>query len=85
MSQVAKNKQVLCVTHLPQIAAMADAHFCVEKAERSGRTYTAVEQLDRHRRCEELARLTSGDQITQTALVSAMEMLELAENLRADR
>ena len=85
MSQVAKNKQVLCVTHLPQIAAMADAHFCVEKGERSGRTYTAVEQLDRQRRCEELARLTSGDQITQTALVSAMEMLELAENLRADR
>ena len=85
MSQVARSKQVLCVTHLPQIAAMADAHFSVEKGERAGRTYTAVEQLDRQRRCSELARLTSGDQITQTALDSALEMLDHAETLRGRR
>ena len=57
MAQVAQHKQVLCVTHLPQIAAMADTHFAVSKGERGGRTYTALERLDRTRRREELARL----------------------------
>ena len=47
LAQVARHKQVLCVTHLPQIAAMADVHFSVEKGEKAGRTYTAVEALDR--------------------------------------
>ena len=51
LSEVARNRQVLCVTHLPQIAAMGDVHFSVEKGEAQGRTFTAVEQLDRdHRR-----------------------------------
>ena len=73
--QVARRKQVLCVTHLPQIAAMADVHFSVEKGELGGRTYTRVEELTDQRRREELARLTSGDHITQTALDSAGELL----------
>ncbi len=79
LAQVARGKQVLCVTHLPQIAAMADVHFSVEKGERSGRTYTAVEKLDRERRQTELARLTSGERITQAALDSAGELLDSAE------
>ncbi len=79
LAQVARGKQVLCVTHLPQIAAMADVHFSVEKGERGGRTYTAVETLDRTRRQGELARLTSGEQITQAALDSAGELLDAAE------
>jgi len=58
MADVARAKQVLCVTHLPQIAAMADTHFSVEKGERDGRTYTAVEKLSPQRRREELSRLT---------------------------
>jgi len=77
--QVSANRQVLCVTHLPQIAAMGDVHFSVEKGEAEGRTFTAVEQLDRERRRQELARLTSGDRITQTALDGAEELLSGAE------
>ena len=76
LAQVARHKQVLCVTHLPQLAAMADVHFSVEKGERKGRTYTAVEVLDRSRRQAELARLTSGDKVTQAALASAGELLD---------
>ena len=79
LCQVAKHKQVLCVTHLPQIAAMADVHFSVEKGERDGRTFTDVEQLTRERRQAELARLTSGEQITPAALSSAAELLDGAE------
>lgn len=82
LAQVARTKQVLCVTHLPQIAAMADVHFCVEKGEKNGRTYTAVEALDRPRRQAELARLTSGEQITQAALDSAGELLDGAERYK---
>ncbi len=79
LAQVARHKQVLCVTHLPQLAAMADVHFSVEKGEREGRTYTAVEALDRGRRQAELARLTSGDHVGQAALDSAGELLDGAE------
>lgn len=82
LAQVARTKQVLCVTHLPQIAAMADVHFSVEKGERNGRTYTAVEALDRERRQAELARLTSGEHITQASLDSAGELLDEAERYK---
>ena len=79
MAQVARRKQVLCVTHLPQIAAMADVHFSVEKGEREGRTFTAVERLSRRRRQEELARLTGGGSLTPAQLAGAGELLEAAE------
>lgn len=78
--QVARSRQVLCVTHLPQIAAMGDAHFSVEKGEAEGRTFTAVERLGRQQRKRELARLTSGDHITEIALNSAEEMMCAAES-----
>lgn len=78
--EVARNCQVLCVTHLPQIAAMGDVHFSVEKGEADGRTFTAVVRLDREHRRQELARLTSGDHITPTALEGAEEMLTAAES-----
>ena len=81
--QVAQSKQVLCVTHLPQIAAMGDVHFCVEKGERDGRTYTAVERLEQAQRRQELARLTSGERVTQTALDGAQELLEQAQAYKA--
>lgn len=77
--QVARSRQVLCVTHLPQIAAMGDVHFSVEKGEKEGRTFTAVETLDWNRRKQELARLTSGEYITEIALTGAEEMLSAAE------
>ena len=76
--QVARGRQVLCVTHLPQIAAMGDVHFSVEKGERDGRTYTQVEQLSRAQRREELARL-SGGASTAILLEGAEEQLQKAE------
>lgn len=79
MAQVARGKQVLCVTHLPQIAAMADTHFSVQKGEREGRTYTRLERLDRTQRREELARLIGGASITPSLLESAEELLRQAE------
>ena len=82
MAQVARKKQVLCVTHLPQIAAMADTHFSVEKGERDGRTYTRVERLDRAGRIEELARLIGGAAVTPALRRSAEELLDQAEAVK---
>ncbi|MBR4548643.1 MAG: DNA repair protein RecN [Oscillospiraceae bacterium] len=79
---VSKGKQVMCVTHLPQIAAMADHHFLIEKEERSGRTYTHVRPLDREGRRRELARLHGGDHVTTTTLASAEEQLVSAEEFK---
>ena len=72
---VSKNKQVLCVTHLPQMAALADTHFLIAKGEKDGRTYTTVEALDFEGRKRELARIIGGTTITETTLQSAAEML----------
>lgn len=74
-----RGKQVMCVTHLPQIAAMADSHYIIEKNEHDGRTYTQVKYLDRHGRKNELARLHGGDNITELTLASAEEQLEASE------
>ena len=79
---VSRGKQVLCVTHLPQIAALADSHYLIAKEERGGRTYTDVSQLDREGRKAELARLHGGDNITLTTLASAGEQLAAAENYK---
>lgn len=79
---VALGKQVLCVTHLPQIAAMADSHYVIEKQERDSRTYTQVRPLDRDGRCHELARLHGGDNISPTTLASAEEQLSSAEQFK---
>ena len=79
---VSKGKQVMCVTHLPQIAAMADSHFLIAKQERQGRTYTEVTKLDREGQRMELARLHGGDNITITTLASAEEQLEAAERYK---
>ena len=83
MARVSRRKQVLCVTHLPQLAAMADVHFSVEKGEKNGRTYTAVRRLDREQRRQELARLTGGSHVSQTMLDGAEELLVEAEKFRA--
>ena len=75
LRSVARNKQVLCVTHLPQIAAMGDTHMLIAKSERDGRTYTTVTPLDHNGRMQEVARIIGGAQITETTLKSAEEML----------
>ena len=82
LAQVSRRKQVLCVTHLPQLAAMADTHFSVEKGERDGRTYTRVARLDREQRKMELARLTGGEKITPAMLAGAEELISGAEEYK---
>jgi len=75
LRSVAASKQVLCVTHLPQLAALASTHLLIAKEERQGRTYTTVTPLDLEGRKRELARIIGGANITQTTLKSAEEML----------
>jgi len=75
LRSVARNKQVLCVTHLPQLAALANTHLLIAKSERAGRTYTTVTPLDMEGRKRELARIIGGANITEITLKSAEEML----------
>ena len=75
LRNVAMYKQVLCVTHLPQLAALAQSHLLIAKEERNGRTYTTVTPLDKRGRTQELARIIGGTNITEATLKSAEEML----------
>ena len=77
LRSVAVHKQVLCVTHLPQLAALANTHLLIAKSERNGRTYTSVTPLDIEGRKRELARIIGGTNITETTLKSAEEMLRI--------
>ncbi len=77
LRSVAATKQVLCVTHLPQLAALAQTHLLIAKSERDGRTYTTVTPLDLEGRKKELARIIGGSKITETTLKSAEEMMQL--------
>ena len=85
MSDLSRGKQVLCITHLPQIAAIADNHDLIEKTERNGRTYTEVQELDRKGRALELARMHGGDNISELTLASAEEQLLAADKYRLTR
>ena len=82
MAKLSRRRQVLCVTHLPQLAAMADTHFGVEKGEENGRTLTKVVSLDRAARRSEIARLSGGDHPSETMLLGAEELLCAAENFK---
>jgi len=82
IGQMSRMKQVICITHLPQIAAMADTHFSIRKDERGGRTYTSVSELDKEGRLRELARLYGGDMVTELTLRSAEEQLRAAEEFK---
>ena len=79
---VAKGRQVLCVTHLPQIAAMADCQYTVEKRVENERTFTSVLTLDDAGRRQELARLIGGSLISETTLAGAAELLRLADEVK---
>lgn len=78
---VSRGKQVLCVTHLPQIAAFANEHLLIAKSEHDGRTYTQVTPLDLDGRKKEIARIVGGAAITETTLRSAGEMLAQAQEI----
>ena len=85
LAKLAENRQVLCVTHLPQIAVMAATHFSINKSIKDGRTYTHVEELDFEGRKKELARLSGGENITETTLTSAEEQLKAAEKFKSKK
>ncbi|MCI9591840.1 MAG: DNA repair protein RecN [Lachnospiraceae bacterium] len=82
LSYIAKSHQVICITHLPQIAAMADSHFEIAKAAKKGRTATTIRRLGDEEAIRELARLLGGAEITEAVLNNAAEMKKLAEQTK---
>ena len=76
LKQLSRTKQVLCITHLPQIASFADQHYLIEKRESGGRTKTSVRPLDAEERTREIARMMSGAKLTETSLKHAEQMLK---------
>lgn len=80
LKKVSKNRQVICVTHLAQIAAMADNHLLIEKNTRQGRTFTKVEPLSYEERISEIARIMSGAQLTENLYKSAKELVDRSKN-----
>lgn len=78
LKEVSKNRQVICVTHLSQIAIMGDNHLLIEKSIHNDRTSTSVTQLDHSGRVNEIARIINGDNLTSTALKNAEELLNSA-------
>ena len=83
LARLSRTRQVLCVTHLPQLTAMADVHFGVEKGEENGRTLTRVRELDRAARRAEIARMSGGDHPSETMLSGAEELLSAAESFKS--
>lgn len=81
LREVSKSRQVLCVTHLAQIAAMGNSHFKISKSVRDEKTFTKVEELDHEGRKQELARIIGGTEMTKASLDYAEEMLRAGENI----
>ena len=79
---LAKTRQVICITHLPQIAAMADHHFVIEKRSEDGSTATFISELREEAVDRELARMLGGEGLTESALANARELKEMAENTK---
>ena len=82
MAFIGTKHQVICITHLAQIAAMADHHYMIDKSTKKGDTKTSIELLDEKRSIEELARILGGARITDTVVQSAVEMKELAKQTK---
>ena len=76
LKMLSKGQQVLCITHLPQIAAFGDQHFLIEKTEKRGRTQTDVRRMDDVERVQEIARMLSGAKLTETSLKHAQHLLQ---------
>ncbi len=79
LKTLARGQQVLCITHLPQIAAFADRHYLIEKQSQSGRTRTGIRQLSPEERPQEIARMVSGARVTETSLKHAEQMLKSSQ------
>ncbi len=82
MAVLAKRHQVICITHLAQIASMADSHYVIEKKVENQVTFTSIQKLSEKESVEELARILGGAEITPTVLKSAREMKELAAQMK---
>ena len=82
MSLIGKSHQVICITHLPQIAAMADSHYSIEKNVENSKTITKIRILSREEQIGEIARLLGGAEITDATIVSATEMKGLADKAK---
>ncbi|GAB3052271.1 DNA repair protein RecN [Virgibacillus ainsalahensis] len=80
--QISSGSQVLCITHLPQVAAMADIHKFIEKKEKNKRTATIVSELSEVEQIEELSRMITGTKLTETAKDHAKELLDLASTFK---
>ncbi|HEY2664624.1 MAG TPA: hypothetical protein VGI47_09815, partial [Candidatus Binataceae bacterium] len=80
LRQLSRFHQVLCITHLPQIAAFGDSHFVVEKEERRGTTLSRVSALDKSRRAQEIARMIGGAEITDKMIRAAKELIARAQS-----
>ncbi len=78
LKALSRGQQVLCITHLPQIAAFGDQHFLIEKTVKLGRTQTEVRLMDPGDRVEEIARMLSGEKLTETSLKHAEQLLEIS-------
>ena len=76
LKKVAKARQVICVTHLAQIAAVADEHLLIEKSQKDGHTFTNVTALGYNERINEIARIMSGTEITENLYNSAKELID---------
>jgi DNA repair protein RecN (Recombination protein N) len=76
LKMLSKRQQVVCITHLPQIAAFADQHFLIEKADKDGRTRTSIRRMEDGERAREVARMLSGAKVTETSLEHARNLLE---------
>jgi DNA repair protein RecN (Recombination protein N) len=76
LKTLSKRQQVVCITHLPQIAAFANQHFLIEKSDKEGRTYTSVRRLEEYEREREVARMLSGAELTETSVEHARQLLE---------
>lgn len=79
LSNIGKKKQIICITHLPQIAANADTHYCIEKSTHNDRTFTTISKLNHEQKKCEIARLIAGSNITEKTMEHASEIIQLAK------
>ncbi len=84
LSVVAKGKQVICITHLPQVAAMADKHFLIQKAVVGTKTISSIQGMNEEERVDELARMLSGSEVTEAVLINAREMIDYAKRYKGE-
>lgn len=85
MAQISKDRQIICITHLPQIAALADSHFLINKSAETGRSITDIKELNENDSVSELSRMLGGSEITESVLANAREMKSLATQYKHDK